>query len=32
MLIAKLPVEGFVGAVLPGLTRIDERGLDLRGL
>ena len=29
-LVAELPVERFVGAILPGLARIDERGLDLR--
>ena len=30
MLVAQLAVEGFVGAVLPRLARVDERRLDLR--
>ncbi len=30
VLVTELPVERFVGAVLPGLSRIDEGGLDLR--
>src|SRR3954468_18724660 len=30
MLVAELPVERFVGAILPGLPGIDERRLDLR--
>ena len=29
VLVAERPVEGFIDAVLPGLTRVDERGLDL---
>ena len=28
MLVAKLPVERFVGAILPRLPRIDQRRLD----
>ena len=30
--VSELPVEGFVGAILPGLARIDEGRVDVRGL
>ena len=32
VLVAKLPVERFVGAILPRLAGVDERGFDLRRL
>src|SRR5215203_2698831 len=32
MLVAELPVERFVGAVLPRLARVNERRFDLRRL
>src|SRR5215831_20813388 len=32
MLVAELPIEGFVGAVLPWFARIDEGRFDLRRL
>jgi hypothetical protein len=31
-LVPELAVEGFVGAILPGLARIDEGCVDVRGL
>ena len=32
MFVSQLPVERFVGAMLPRLPGIDQRRLDLRGL